>query len=89
LARIEAAIGDKRRPNANKRGYTYAWSQTAKRFLNDHPLCATCLRNAAIEAATVVDHIVPHRGDKHLFWDRANWQPLCETCHNRKTGRGG
>ncbi|MHA6731654.1 hypothetical protein [Devosia sp. A369] len=21
----------------------------------------------------VVDHIVPHRGDQRLFWDRANW----------------
>jgi 5-methylcytosine-specific restriction endonuclease McrA len=30
----------------------------------------------------VVDHITPHRGDKALLWDRFNWQPLCEGCHN-------
>jgi len=35
--------------------------------------------------ATVVDHITPHKGDNDLFWDRANWQSLCESCHNRKT----
>ena len=35
--------------------------------------------------ATVVDHIKPHRGDKKLFWDRGNWQPLCEHHHNVKT----
>jgi len=35
--------------------------------------------------ATVVDHISPHKGDSDLFWDRANWQSLCESCHNRKT----
>jgi hypothetical protein len=32
--------------------------------------------------AKVVDHIVPHRGDMSLFWDRANWQSLCANCHS-------
>ena len=36
--------------------------------------------------ATVVDHIIPHRGDRILFWDQNNWQPLCKPCHDRKTG---
>jgi 5-methylcytosine-specific restriction protein A len=35
--------------------------------------------------ATAVDHIQPHRGDYELFWDSDNWQPLCATCHGRKT----
>lgn len=35
--------------------------------------------------ATVVDHIVPHRGDQKLFWDESNWQPLCKPCHDKKT----
>jgi len=30
----------------------------------------------------VVDHIIPHRGDKRLFWDRSNWQPLCHDHHD-------
>jgi 5-methylcytosine-specific restriction endonuclease McrA len=30
----------------------------------------------------VVDHIIPHKGDKALFWDEKNWQPLCKYCHD-------
>lgn len=30
----------------------------------------------------VVDHITPHRGDKRLFWDSSNWQPLCHDHHD-------
>jgi 5-methylcytosine-specific restriction protein A len=33
----------------------------------------------------VVDHIVPHKGEKVAFWNRANWQPLCKRCHDIKT----
>ena len=36
----------------------------------------------------VIDHIIPHRGDPILFWDRSNWQPLCKDCHDHKTGSG-
>lgn len=35
--------------------------------------------------ATVVDHVVPHRGSKRLFWDHNNWQALCTPHHNQKT----
>lgn len=45
-----------------------------------HPLCAECQA-----AATIVDHVTPHRGDPNLFWDAANWQSLCKRCHDRKT----
>ena len=44
-----------------------------------------CYEEGHITIATVVDHIVPHRGDQKLFWDRGNWQPLCEHHHNVKT----
>ena len=30
----------------------------------------------------VVDHIVPHKGDTALFWDRANWQAACRWHHD-------
>ena len=38
-----------------------------------------------IVRATVVDHIIPHKGDQKLFWDTRNWQPLCKPCHDKKT----
>ena len=58
-------------------------------FLIENPLCVECLNMGRTEPATVVDHIVPHRGDLALFWDRrGNWQALCVDHHNRKTGKG-
>ena len=53
-----------------------------------HPLCAECQRHGRVTAATVVDHIIPHRGNMELFWDRDNWDSLCAPCHNKKTGMG-
>lgn len=43
-------------------------------------MCRMCKRRLA----TVIDHIRPVRkgGD---IWDEDNLQPLCESCHNRKT----
>lgn len=35
--------------------------------------------------ATIVDHIVPHRGDPLLMWSEWNWQPLTKRAHDRKT----
>lgn len=35
----------------------------------------------------LVDHIIPHRGDKKLFWDERNWQGLCKKHHDRKTAK--
>lgn len=32
--------------------------------------------------STVVDHVIPHRGDDVLFWDESNWQALCKSCHD-------
>ena len=70
-------------------GDTAANGATARaRFLRGHPLCAECMKQGKLTPATVVDHIIPHRGDKKLFWDESNWQPLCESCHNHKTGSG-
>ncbi|MBE8614863.1 HNH endonuclease, partial [Morganella morganii] len=32
------------------------------------------------------DHIIPIEGEQDvLFWPEWNHQPLCHTCHNRKT----
>jgi predicted kinase len=39
------------------------------------------------EAANVLDHVVPHRGNAELFWAQSNWQALCVGCHGIKTAR--
>ena len=41
-----------------------------------------CERDGAVTAAVVVDHVVAHKGDVALFWDRGNWQSLCKRHHD-------
>ena len=79
---------DALRGGAHVRGYDAKWRKARALYLQQHPLCAECRRNGTLTPATVVDHIVPHRGDKALFWDQQNWQPLCVHHHNIKTGSG-
>lgn len=65
-----------------ERGYGGVWQAARAAYLARHPLCVFCEKKGRIEPATVVDHVVPHKGDPKLFWDRKNWQPLCKTCHD-------
>lgn len=79
---------DDRRGSAASRGYDSRWRKARRLFLQQHPLCVHCEAEGIIKPATVVDHIVPHRGDKALFWAVDNWQALCERHHNIKTAKG-
>ena len=73
------------RPSAHARGYTRDWQKASKQFLDAHPLCVRCRAKGRVTGATVVDHITDHKGDQRLFWDEANWQPLCKPHHDHKT----
>ena len=73
--------------SASSRGYGKKWQAARKQYLAAHPLCVECMKKGRYTKATDVDHIIPHRGDPKLFWDRDNWQALCHSCHSRKTGR--
>jgi 5-methylcytosine-specific restriction protein A len=79
---------DQHRDTAYNRGYNRKWHQARVAYLRKHPLCVKCSTDAHPVLSTVVDHIVPHRGDRALFWNSANWQTLCKRCHDRKTGSG-
>lgn len=78
---------DQERGSAHERGYNSRWRKARATYLKRHPLCRQCEDEGLITAATVVDHIVPHRGDQGLFWDTDNWQPLCKRHHDTKTVR--
>ena len=73
--------------SASRRGYGSKWQRMSKAFLQKHPLCVECMKEDPPKyvAATVVDHIVPHRGNQKLFWDKKNWQSLCKKHHDIKT----
>ena len=67
---------DRQRPSAARRGYGPRWRRARAAYLARHPLCVPCEEAGRLAPATVVDHVVPHRGDQKLFWDEANWQAL-------------
>lgn len=71
---------DEQRPPAHRRGYGGPWRRLRLLVLNHEPFCRLCGA-----PATEVDHIVPLRagGTNEL----SNLQPLCKSCHSRKTGR--
>lgn len=79
---------DALRGGAYVRGYDARWRKARALYLRQHPLCEECRRSGEMTPATVVDHIIPHRGDMALFWNQQNWQPLCKNCHDKKTGEG-
>ena len=64
----------------------------------DHLFCVECQKLGVLNPGTQrmdgspetnprriglrIDHIIPHKGDHRLFWDRSNWQQLCADHHD-------
>ena len=68
---------------AADRGYDHTWRKAREGWLRKHPLCVYCEREGRVTAATILDHIIPHRGNQELFWaSETNWQSLCKTHHD-------
>jgi 5-methylcytosine-specific restriction protein A len=64
------------------------WKRLRKAFLAANPLCRTCEKDGRLTLATIVDHRVPIKhGGAPLDW--ANLQPLCGSCHSRKSVQEG
>lgn len=92
--------GDHQRGTAHERGYTGRWAVSRAAFIRKYPRCgdrpkgqrpvmSQCFEAGRVRAGYQVDHIVPHRGDRALFWDvEGNWQTLCRTCGAAKSGAG-
>lgn len=69
---------DAKRPSARARGYDGKWQRERTAYLLTNPTCRRC--NTA--PATVVHHIVAHKGNRSLFWSRSNWLAVCQPCHD-------
>ena len=74
--------GEVNRSKTTERGYGARWRRLRAAHLAREPLCRFHVKQGQIVAATVVDHIRPHRGDPALLYDPNNLQSLCVTCHS-------
>lgn len=91
---------DERRGSRQQRGYTRVWEHSSQQFLAEFPLCgmrpngqmpvmSECHDKGLVTVAYQTDHVVPHKGNQQLFWDReGNWQALCRSCGARKSAAG-
>ena len=50
-------------------------------LVRDHFTCRMCGAVHADTRGLEADHIVPHKGDPALFWDRDNLWCVCGSCH--------
>ena len=75
------------RDSSAARGYDRRWRKARAAFLRKNPLCVMCRAEGKTREAQVVDHIIPHKGDRKLFWDRSNWQGLCPRRTTREPSR--
>ena len=78
-----------KRIGSTARGYDYRWQNASKAFLKlpENRICRDPhnRHEGVVVLASETDHIIPHKGDMRLFWDRKNWQGLCHDCHSYKT----
>ena len=80
--------GDRKFNVGRKLYRTQRWQMMRVKVLREQPLCVLKgKREHCRLVATEVDHITPHRGDRKLFFDRQNLQPMCRTA-TRKRLRG-
>lgn len=68
-------------------GKTIWTKQLRPEQLMREPFCRTCRAKGIRTRASVVDHVIPFRGDWDLFANTANHQSLCKNCHDRKTAQ--
>jgi 5-methylcytosine-specific restriction endonuclease McrA len=83
-----AVLLEHTRPNRDTRRWYYTDRWAALRLDVLTEAAFTCAQCGQITLRLDVDHIVKHGGDARRFWDRANLQALCVSCHASKTARG-
>ena len=66
--------------------YSSSWKALRQEVITDQ--ASACAHCGVVQARLEVDHITPHAGDALRFWDRANLQALCPSCHVAKTKAG-
>ena len=66
--------------------FTNRWKKVRSIILKEQPLCVQCEKLGLTTQATDVDHIVEIKDGGDPF-NKELLQPLCRSCHNRKTAK--
>lgn len=61
---------------------TKEWKAIRAKRLHKEPLCRMCKQMSISTPAYIVDHIIPHKQDRKLFFDYNNTQSLCKPHHD-------
>jgi 5-methylcytosine-specific restriction enzyme A len=85
-AEMRRTWSDGRRLRKDQGGYqwmynTVQWRRRRLHQLRKYPLCAACLADNVVKAATVVHHVIDHRGDYKVFFN-SPLESLCKFCHD-------
>jgi 5-methylcytosine-specific restriction endonuclease McrA len=75
-------IQERARGSARERGYSSKWDSASIGFLKKNKTCKACELAGVLQRAQVTDHVVPHKGDMVVFWDRSQWQAVCRWHHD-------
>lgn len=62
-----------------------AWKDLRAWQLRIYPLCRRCTKYQRRTAATIVNHVKPHKGDTALFFNPLNLESSCKPCHDGAT----
>lgn len=62
---------------------TARWRRMRASKLARHPHCQCPHHRHKRRPASVVDHIVPHKGNRRLFFSWSNLQSMTKECHDR------
>ena len=66
--------------------FTTRWKRRRAKQLSRCPWCEPCLRLGLSRPANTANHVIPHRGDPHLFW-YGELESTCKQCHDQAIQR--
>lgn len=64
---------------------SYQWQKFSSNYLKKNRLCKICLEEGRTVIALNVDHVQPLIHFHGNPYDLSNLQPLCKSCHSKKT----
>ena len=78
-------VGQPHRGGNDPKYNNVRWATLSRAIRTREPLCRVCSRDNRVTGARLVDHIRPDRLFDIDFYDQNNLQPMCNSCHAKKS----